>query len=718
ICIYDAEGKTWMPLLVPVASKLSGDSCEWEFDSATARVFLVRGYPLGDSVFYTTDTRKFVFSDRTMNTNSLGDDFPITSFPGKYYFKATASRFTDSSNANPTMLTANFEVDSSGINSFFRGMSVATVNNPKNTQTLDQLSSLQIATIHAGQDSLFALQGVTNSTTINGNGPTTSVNAFLNSTAIANNATQNVGSLTGIRNSLSNASPISKVTGNVFGYNGSVFMLDTLGTPMVNGNVYGVFLSNIMGAAPKRNYAFYSNKGHNRFADSTLITDGFFTSPRAVLDINSTSAMITPAGTTAQRPSSPITAMFRYNTTGSNMEFYNGTTWKSLAGDTSEWVFNNITNRVNLVRGLPKSDTIFYSPVTRQFVFSDRYTNTNSTGMDFPVDFFKAKYTFKSTASQRLDTFLTDGAVANFVYEIDNAKAGTFFNTLSSSAVINPKAFHKTDQVLGFSNTTIHAGNDSAYIVMGISNIARNSGNGKSEEITGISNSARILNGVNNNTGTMFGIRNSLGISGTSGGRVTSNVYGIFNSFSGFTNNVDGTIYGVYVGTVTGAAPKKNYAFYSFKGHNRYGDSTLITDGSAISPRAVLDVNSTSAMIIPVGTTAQRPAAPVQGMLRYNTTHQTVEAYTGAQWNGILRWTASIDVPNIAINAGITISVIVTNATVGSVVSISPASAPTAGLVIAWARVSAANTVEIRFENNAAVAINPPLINYEMRLIQ
>jgi hypothetical protein len=248
---------------------------------------------------------------------------------------------------------------------------------------------------------------------------------------------------------------------------------------------------------------------------------------------------------------------------------------------------------------------------------------------------------------------------------------------------------------------------------MGMTNSARNSGNGKSGEITGISNSARILNGVNNSTGTMFGIRNTVGISGSTGGRVTGNVYGLYNSFPGFTNNVDGTIYGVYVGTVSGAGPRKNYAFYSFKGHNRFGDSTLVTDGSAISPRAVLDVNSTSAMIIPTGTTAQRPAAPVQGMVRYNTTNQTVEAYTGAQWNGILRWTAPIDLPNIAINSGITLSVVVTNATVGSVVSVSPA-----GLVIAWARVSAANTVEIRFENNAGVAINPPLINYEMRLIQ
>src|SRR6185503_8294673 len=99
---------------------------------------------------------------------------------------------------------------------------------------------------------------------------------------------------------------------NVFGYFGSGFLLDTLNAPTVSGNVYGIFLSNVNGAAPKKNYAFYSNKGHNRLGDSTLITDGFTISPRAVLDVNSTSAMITPAGTTGQRPITPVTAMLRF----------------------------------------------------------------------------------------------------------------------------------------------------------------------------------------------------------------------------------------------------------------------------------------------------------------------------------------------------------------------------------------------------------------------
>jgi hypothetical protein len=428
--------------------------------------------------------------------------------------------------------------------------------------------------------------------------------------------------------------------------------------------------------------------------------------------------MILPAGLNVQRPASPLEAMFRYNTNGKAPEYYNGSAWKSLSTDSAEWKFIPANNWVNLQRGLALHDTIFYSTQTRKFVFADRYTNTNSLGSDFPVDLFNAKYTFKATASQRLDSSLTDGPVANVVYEVDNAALGTVYTALQSSAVINPKAFQKSDQLAGYSNTSIHAGNDSVQAVYGIINAARNSGNGKSGIITGFQNSARILNGVNNNTGQLTGIQNIVGRSGATAGRVTGNVYGYNGLFSGLAGNVDGNVYGIFLNNVTGAAARKNFAFYSFKGLNRFGDSVLITDGSGLLPRAVLDVNSTSAMVIPTGTTAQRPAVPVQGMMRYNTTSSTVEVYSGSQWNGTIRSSVGIDLVNLPANTGSNVSFTLTGATTGSVVAVSPQSALPAGIVIAWARVSAANTIDIRFENNSTVAVNAPVNTFQVRVIQ
>lgn len=1033
IYIFSALQKQWMPLLQQTINRLGGDSCEWEFDTAASRVFLVRGYPKNDSMFYNIDSKKFVFSDRTEYTNSLGQEFPVTLFSGKYYFKATASRFTDTANLNPSMMNVFFEVDSSGLNTFFNGAQVVAVNNPKNNDTLDQITALQSNVIHAGQNTAGNVLGFINSASVNGNGRADQLMGISNSTRISNVSTNDVGQIIGINNIISRVSTATgRVTGDVYGYrsfisnyagkidgkaygiylgsvigalpknnyavytnaghtrfgdstlitdnfaispraildvnstsamitpagniaqrpvtpvaamlryntagsnmefydgsawkafssdsaewkydvgtnrvnlvrglpqadsfyynitkrkfvfadsrtfgtpaaiddqfpgkyffkatasklfndsvslsfpsltmanflyevdndpfavanpglafyngirvstqllptatqkpstirtlnlqvnhtggdslgsitsvvsnafvdgrgytglfsgiqnnmvitdsarnnigtvmgyrntismaseaggrvNGNVYgyfgslvgFTDSIGSSFVNGNAYGIFLNSVNIAAPKKNYAFYSNKGHNRFADSTLITDGFFTSPRAVLDVNSTSAMITPAGTAAQRPAAPVTAMLRHNNDNSNMEYYNGTVWKALSADTAEWKFDASTNRVNLVRGLPVTDTIFYNPLTKKFVFSDRYTNTNSLGTDFPVDAFNGKYTFKSTASKRTDSTLADGSSVTVVYEADNATTGTVYNSLTTTTVMNPKAFQKGDQLSGIANTAIHAGNDSVQVVIGILNTARNSGNGKSGSITGIQNAVRIQNGSGNNTGDMIGVRTIMARTGASAGRVTGNVYGWFGSFSGFTNNVDGNIYGIFLNNVSGAAARKNFAFYSNKGLNRLGDSVLITDGASVTPRAVLDVNATSAMIVPTGTSAQRPAAPVTGMVRYNTDNGgRLESYNGSGWAGIISGSVNIDPPNMAINSGTTMSVAFTGATTGNVVAVSPSAAPPAGIIIAWARVSAANTIEVRFENNSGAAVNPPSISYSIRVIQ
>ena len=50
------------------------------------------------------------------------------------------------------------------------------------------------------------------------------------------------------------------------------------------------------------------------------------------------------------------------------------------------------------------------------------------------------------------------------------------------------------------------------------------------------------------------------------------------------------------------------------------------------APRASLDVAATDAIIVPVGTTAQRPPISVVGMIRYNATTNKLEGYTNTGW--------------------------------------------------------------------------------------
>lgn len=43
-------------------------------------------------------------------------------------------------------------------------------------------------------------------------------------------------------------------------------------------------------------------------------------------------------------------------------------------------------------------------------------------------------------------------------------------------------------------------------------------------------------------------------------------------------------------------------------------------------------IDDTGYVQLPVGTTAQRPASPVTGMMRYNTSINSVEYYNGSTW--------------------------------------------------------------------------------------
>ena len=46
--------------------------------------------------------------------------------------------------------------------------------------------------------------------------------------------------------------------------------------------------------------------------------------------------------------------------------------------------------------------------------------------------------------------------------------------------------------------------------------------------------------------------------------------------------------------------------------------------------------NSTGSVTIPRGTTAQRPASPVNGMIRYNTSINVLEGYANNTWAAFL----------------------------------------------------------------------------------
>ena len=51
-----------------------------------------------------------------------------------------------------------------------------------------------------------------------------------------------------------------------------------------------------------------------------------------------------------------------------------------------------------------------------------------------------------------------------------------------------------------------------------------------------------------------------------------------------------------------------------------------------INPSCALDVGSTDAIKVPVGTEVQRPAVATKGMIRFNDTTSKFEGYNGTVW--------------------------------------------------------------------------------------
>jgi len=70
---------------------------------------------------------------------------------------------------------------------------------------------------------------------------------------------------------------------------------------------------------------------------------------------------------------------------------------------------------------------------------------------------------------------------------------------------------------------------------------------------------------------------------------------------------------------------------------NSNGDLTFTPNGTGI-----VDINKNDGFKLPVGTTAQRSASPVQGQIRYNSTLSSFEGYSGSSW-GSLGGTIDVD---------------------------------------------------------------------------
>jgi len=143
---------------------------------------------------------------------------------------------------------------------------------------------------------------------------------------------------------------------------------------------------------------------------------------------------------------------------------------------------------------------------------------------------------------------------------------------------------------------------------------------------------------------------------------------------------------------------------------------------------SILELNSTSlGFLLPRMTAAQKTAiaSPSTGLMIFQTDAPAgPQFYDGTVWRQISFSTPSIiksvinqDITSIPANSFSTITFTVTGAVTTASAVVSPGTGFADGLIIQYARVSSANTVEIKVANITAGAIDPPAMDFLISVI-
>ena len=212
-------------------------------------------------------------------------------------------------------------------------------------------------------------------------------------------------------------------------------------------------------------------------------------------------------------------------------------------------------------------------------------------------------------------------------------------------------------------------------------------------------------------------VQNSTGFSNTAigTGALTQNITGASN-----------TAVGAYALSLSSA--NGNSAF----GHLAGNANTTGTNNTLIGYNADVTVNSlTNATAIGANATVAQSNSLILGAggtdVGIGTTTPTANldvngdfalGVNGTVLTEVIKAAVTVDVVSIPANDVVIQTFTVTNATPGSSVMISPNGGLTNGLVLAYARVSAANTVEVKFTNTTGAAINPANMTYYITVIR
>lgn len=347
--------------------------------------------------------------------------------------------------------------------------------------------------------------------------------------------------------------------------------------------------------------------------DFDFTTDTLTPISTTILGIGGTGALDIPAGSTAQRPASPTNGCIRYNTDLNAVEFYVVSTWITRAGNING---ARVATTANISLTAPGATIDGVTMVAGDRVLVWTNTTASQNGV-YTWNGAAVAMTRVTDMSSDWNTTVTGRNI--LVDQGTTYSQFTFFavsptgGTYDTTAMTWSGDFFQNGNILFGNSATVTRASTGGFGLRNFTLLDTNA-------------SLRTWRFVSSGSGNSSGLEMILGNN--------DDLANAANYWWDISTNSDSQE-AVRIARRTGGviAPK---LIVDLNGQLTVGNTVLASGatGAAFASTAgvVTYFNSTDAIRIPTGTTAQRPATNTTGNYRFNTTTSRPEYYNGTTW--------------------------------------------------------------------------------------